>query len=511
MPLPSPEASLKQIDESLLPMIAALSKDEPCGKDPRRNEVFLELQEAATAVTRPNGAPTDWTRLQTKAEQLLQTQSKDLRVASYLGLAYVQDSSLEGLARGLRLLSKLLTDYPETLFPNKRGSSDPSRLRALDWYLEYITRRNKTRGFKGTASQAKLAKECAHEFAEVCEGMFGKDSLRLGDLSAMLRSIQIQERTQPTKPSSPSPRSETIERPQSEPWQDAWDSLRVHAHQLREADPRNPLSYRMLRGALWTGLSRAPQADAAGRCQVSLPTEQDRHALQGHFAAQRWKGLLETAENLLAKYVLCLDLHLYTVQALQALGDSDEAVRSIETVLIELLSRMPELLELKGANGAPLASPPTRLWIKDLISVPTGPQADSSREVSLEKEPWWQAIAAKSSTQRADTLRLLQEALEQSPDRITYAQRALFAARKLGSIHGLAPVLAGLARRTLREPHAMVVCKSLEQQCWALLPMGSGRADSPFGDTPSMSPDLLDLAQVNLPAAIERLGKSTPI
>lgn len=510
MPLPSPEASLKQLDESLLPMLASLSEDKPCGNDPRRNEVFLELQEAATAVTRPNGAPTDWTNLQTQAEQLLQTQSKDLRVATYLGLAYVQGSSLEGLARGLRLLSKLLADYPEALFPNKRGSSDPSRLRALDWYLDYVTRRNKTRSFKGTAAQATLAKECAQEFAKICEGMFGKDSLRLGDLSAMLRTIQIEERKQATKPASPTPRPESVEKPRSEPWQDAWDSLRVHAHQLREADPRNPLSYRMLRGALWTGLGRAPQADADGRCQVSLPTEQDRHALQGHLAAQRWKGVLETAENLLSKYVLCLDLHLYTVKALQALGDSDDAVRSIETALIELISRMPELLELKGANGAALASPPTRLWIKDFVSVPSGPQAESSREASLEKEPWWQAIAAKSSTQRADTLHLLQEALEQSPDRITYAQRALFAARKLGSIHGLAPVLAGLARRTLREPHAMVVCKKLERQCWELLPMGSGRADSPFGNTPSIDSDLLDLAQVDLPTAIERLGQSTP-
>lgn len=502
-----PSATLQTFDAPLVALVQSFASENPCGEDPRLNPEFVELREQVTAQERPNTPATNWNTVETKAEELLAEHCKDLRLAVFLAVSYFQRSELDGFSKGARLLYLLLKEHQLALHPHARSGQEKGKIRALEWYLDYMHRHlNQRRGTENDAARVDFAIARLDELSAHATKLLSMDPAKF---SSVLLAIQQLRRHNPgksnaaTKPAKasqaeqgPSSSSRT-QSPASPPtalsWQTALDALRGQAHALREADPTQALSYRLLRCALWTPIHEAPPSDSAGQAQVPLPTEQERTQLQELEKKGQWRGLLEQAENLLGNYVLCLDLQAYAVAALKGIGNTELAIQSIESALVALLLRMPELLSLRGANSQPLASPQTRLWIEQELLAGVHPAPTSSQTQDLGAQPWWEAIATLSRDDVTGQLEKLQLGLDQSEDRLTYAQRALFAARHLPQIEGLAPLLGALAQKALRAPSSTPLCKATERACWGLVRAGCARA---FSDA------TIELAQVDLKAAL---------
>jgi type VI secretion system protein VasJ len=150
---------------------------------------------------------------------------------------------------------------------------------------------------------------------------------------------------------------------------------------LREANPADPLPYRLLRSALWEDLVEPAAADgvtqqAGGDAAFAAQAEQKLD--QGDYA-----GVIADGEAKLAADRYWLDVNFFVHRAMEGLGKPYAAARrALAGAVVGLLRSVPALLELKFADGTPMAGQPTRLWIQHELGA--FPAATSSPAGGLE-------------------------------------------------------------------------------------------------------------------------------
>ncbi|HYO96910.1 MAG TPA: type VI secretion system protein TssA [Polyangiaceae bacterium] len=104
-------------------LLAPISPADPAGANLEYDPAFAELERLAMGKPERQmgdsivpGEPPDWSAVFDRAVLLLE-RSKDLRVASYLGLAVLHRAGFEGLSRALAFLRSLLEAYWPLLHP----------------------------------------------------------------------------------------------------------------------------------------------------------------------------------------------------------------------------------------------------------------------------------------------------------------------------------------------------------------------------------------------------------
>jgi type VI secretion system protein ImpA len=122
-------------------LLAPIPGDNPAGRDISYDEIYDKLKEARRADD-ANLAQGDWQSelkvaqwplARDLAVEALTEQSKDLQIAAWLTEAMVQLKGFEGLADGLTLLERLLTEYWDTLFPERDGEDLDIRAGKIAW------------------------------------------------------------------------------------------------------------------------------------------------------------------------------------------------------------------------------------------------------------------------------------------------------------------------------------------------------------------------------------------
>jgi type VI secretion system protein VasJ len=84
--------------------------------------------------------------------------------------------------------------------------------------------------------------------------------------------------------------------------------------------------------------------------------------------AQDWANLIDGAEAAFNSSVFWIDPHRWTVQALTGLGaDYAKAVDAVLTELALVMARLPGLAQLKFADGTPVASGDTVMWLENEV------------------------------------------------------------------------------------------------------------------------------------------------
>jgi type VI secretion system protein VasJ len=137
---------------------------------------------------------------------------------------------------------------------------------------------------------------------------------------------------------------------------------------LREAAPTDPLPYRLLREAAWEDLVEAPADGAATGGDAALAPAMEKHLAEGDYA-----NVLSEAEGRLPNDRLWLDLSFWSYRALEGLGRPYAAAKAaVGHAVAALTRRLPGLLDVKFADGSPLASPSAALWIRHELSAGGG-------------------------------------------------------------------------------------------------------------------------------------------
>ena len=104
-------------------LVAQISDDAPCGEDLEYEPEFGELERAALGKAAQvmgdeeiEAEPPDWSTVYSLSQELM-ARSNDLRLAVYLTRSALSKHGPEGLADGLEVFDRLITDYWDNVHP----------------------------------------------------------------------------------------------------------------------------------------------------------------------------------------------------------------------------------------------------------------------------------------------------------------------------------------------------------------------------------------------------------
>jgi type VI secretion system protein ImpA len=124
-------------------VLAPISDEHPCGEDLSFSPEFDRIMEA-----RREDDPTvdygewqvalkqaDWPTVVACCTDLLQTRSKDLRLAAWLAEADVKTTGLAGLRNGIEMMSRLIQRFGSDVHPRGEDGDHERRIGTVSWFV----------------------------------------------------------------------------------------------------------------------------------------------------------------------------------------------------------------------------------------------------------------------------------------------------------------------------------------------------------------------------------------
>ncbi len=366
----------KLSDHYLQVAVCAIGESHFTGDDVRFGSDYEALeQELAKGHSLHASGGIEWLKVLQGSEALLRSQSKDLRVATWMTWALYQRESFAGLVAGLGVILHLCSHHWAGLHPLKIRT----RVAAMDWLLSRID---------PLFNDSLAIKEQLGLFRRLLQQLEALDALlrtHLGDdaplllplcrrlanmirrahdeqpqpgvveaMAAQVRQVASQLLTPATVIESEKEAQKTLRL-----LQDSARPLCLWWLKQKATDPR---ALRLNRTLLWLPIDVLPERNAEQVTALRpLPADklgQHRERLvAGHYA-----DLLVDLEASLARAPFWLDGQRMVWHCLQHLN-AEQAMREVEWHLALLLQRLPALAELRFHDGTPFADAATRRWI----------------------------------------------------------------------------------------------------------------------------------------------------
>lgn len=355
-----------------------------CGEDLKYEETFKALKASSSGV-----GEVDFKVMFIQATDLLQNQSKDLRIVSYLCLAATSEFGVVGLTHSLKLFNQLLSQFSEQVHPLK------ARMRCAvnTWFLQQQER------LKGIAqAQSSSPEQWAEletvlaEYNQVSVPVLDAES---GPLSTLNEWVKEQVIRNPVAKPEPEVKSEpkaqetiVVSEPTTEPVAQqvvqakpvttapkvadiASDSAYLAAiRELLNFDKEQNNIERVLklsRAARWSGL--ALPANENGKTRLPAPRAAAFAPIENALATEQAEQALLLAEGLFMEGAMQfnLNLQMLTLSALKQLNKA-KLVQWLEQQLVTLVSQFPLLTNLKYDDGSGLCSPQNKEALLDIAN-----------------------------------------------------------------------------------------------------------------------------------------------
>lgn len=489
-PEPTPPASsadpLDALRRSAAAWLAPLSPD-PCGPDPAAHEAFTDLRAEVQKTAAIVDNTVDWSKIEARSGELLQTLAKDLRIAAWFVLARARRAGLPGLLLGLVVAAELVAAHGTDLHPRQ------SRARRLmaEWLFDQVARQLAALRAPLAAPDFALLQAATERLTGALRDRFGDDAPSARPLRDALQQLPRAEEPEadddappdterPASPGAPTPlpapapvpaapavtpapvhvaAPASVAAPADLSQLDAFlnntdDALVQAARALREAQPSDPRGYRLLRVGLWLKLTTPPPLRPDGTTAIPGLPDRDREALDLLAGKQQWLDLVHRSENLLRTHRLVLDLHRHTAAGLAGLGpDHAPAALALRAELACLLARFPALATLRDREGRPLADPDTQRWLSDHVLPRSRSAPAPAGDADPEPEFWAELPARLRGDARDLALAEAQQRIDHSPTRRRRFTRGLAlaeAAQAAGDERLAALLFSGLAAEAER-------------------------------------------------------------
>jgi type VI secretion system protein ImpA len=134
------------MDARVNDVLAPISDEQPCGEDLSFSPEFDRIMDA-----RREDDPTvdygewqvalkqaDWPTVVACCTELLQTRSKDLRLAAWLAEAEVKTTGLPGLRNGIEMMSRLIERFGADVHPCGEDGDHERRIGTVSWFVTRI-------------------------------------------------------------------------------------------------------------------------------------------------------------------------------------------------------------------------------------------------------------------------------------------------------------------------------------------------------------------------------------
>lgn len=409
--------SIEQLREKAKTWIEPVSAAAPAGAAAKTNPQYEAVIAEVAKLESLSGGTVDWAMVLDSGGKVLQSVSKDLRIATYMAYGLYQTQGLDGLATGLVLISEMMDRYWQGLFPELarlRG-----RANALGWLIERAANTLPELQVDASARERVEALDvAAARLAEVARQKFEANGPAIRPLIESVQRLKASLPAEaPPPPPPPKPEAKPATPPPPPPpvapvapvasvapvaaaapafdtppvaamsgadgvtdfLRQTGSALVSAAGTLRRAVATDPQSYRMLRLGLYLHLVQPPPSDASGKTSIPAPPPALRTQLEKMAGNGKWAEVLEEAESALMQHRFWVDLHYLSARALAELGPTYQPARqSLLTELGAWLKRMPAVPKLSFGDGSPVASGETRAWLESELAPPAAAGGASS-------------------------------------------------------------------------------------------------------------------------------------
>lgn len=338
----------------------------PCGEDGRYHDDFVA---AKREVEKLSGA--DYDLIITSCVKVLSSVGKDVRAANYLLLGICQQEGLEGLVQGISLLNKLLLEYGESLFPERKTAMQAA-LRWLDQarFVELIKQ-------KPIIPEHVIELQQEIDLYEQHVAKLLQDStVQLGQLRRWASNYQATsvKKNQTVESSRIDETNTKID--SAEEAQQVCHSVIEYYQSVQQWYSAVALA-RVLR---W-GEINIPAA-TNGKTMLPPPHNANIARLTAHINTAEPEKLLSVCEEMFLQEggKFWFDLQYYAYRAATDMGQK-ELAEYLMNQLCHLLAQHPQLIDLEFANAQAFASEITKTWLRSaldetpLLTVTGSPQS----------------------------------------------------------------------------------------------------------------------------------------
>lgn len=406
----------------------SVSTENFAGGDVRFSGEYEALEnELSKAQSMHENGQIDWLKIRENSENLLRTQSKDLRVGAWLTWSLYQRESFQGLLAGVGLLRHLCENHWAEVHPSKART----RTAALNWLVARLEQ---------ALNESIAIKEQLPLFRRLVEHLEGLDAActeHLGDDAPLLLPISRRLNNMVQRAADNQPEPGVVSAAVAQVKQVATqlftpgvpiDSEKEAQRALRaQQESARPLcawwlkqkatdlrALRLNRTLLWLPIDAVPERNAEQITALrGLPADKLK-AYQDRYDQAKYADLLVELEASLAKAPFWLDGQRMVWECLQGLN-ADMAMREVEIHFALLIQRLPGIVDLRYHDGAPFAAPATRAWISANIMphLQTASSAPRKVEVATTQPAWELALEGVLPVLRKDGLKPAVQILKQ--------------------------------------------------------------------------------------------------
>ena len=396
---------------------------EPCGIDAGDDEQYMNALAEVAKIGRIELGEPDWYQIEQDSIAVLSSKSKDIEIAAALGHALFQRYSYSGLSAGLALLTEMVKNFWDGMYPS-RPRRRKARVETLgDRFTEGLWfRENKPKGDDFDALDACLTR--AEELKNALTEKMPDDPPDFRKFLTGLKShAGLRPKPQAAKPEAAPAAAgadpaagggEGFAGGEVSDTSGALNAILAATTFLRKADVADPLPYAIVRFIKWSKIS-LPTSDNA-KFEIEPPDATLLDALPHQMKSGLWDHLLKGAEAAFrSNDPLWLDLQRYTCAAMAGLGSKYDAAREgVIGVTGALIGRLGEgIFELRFRGGTPLCSGETRMWLESEVVAAGGGGGGGGADAGNGRLAEASAKAKKlaGSGKLKDALRELQDGL----------------------------------------------------------------------------------------------------
>lgn len=403
--------------------ITPISPEFPAGQDakalPEYEAVTAEL---AKLNSIEGSASLDWGIVAQNAGHILEKQSKDISIASYLAIALAETEGLEGWQQGTAILTAVLNTWWDDAFPPLKRMR--ARTNAVDWWHErskaFLEKQRDPIAGDAHASLLETLRELDAAIADRLP-----DCQALYDLRDIIRGIPLKPEETPAEapiaeqpqaaPAPSAPARESDARPAAMPgpageeteeqarafWAQA--ARRCYDVAFKTACPTHPLAFRALYVMLWGGVRQCPPEEN-GVTPIPGPDASSLEAMRTQLEAGKGEAAARGIALQLPSATFCLDMHRMFHEALVQAGSRfAPAALVVRQETLAFIDRFPGVEALRFADSTPFADGATQTWLEGLKAPAASSGKGSASDALMENVAG--LVAEKRIAEALDRLR----------------------------------------------------------------------------------------------------------
>ncbi|MFQ5463184.1 MAG: type VI secretion system protein TssA [Phycisphaerae bacterium] len=351
--------------------------DAPCGHDATEEDAYISVMAEFSKHGRieVEGDP-EWFQVEQECLAILSSKCKDVEIASILGHALFMQHGYAGLAAALGMILGLVKNFWDGLQPTR-----PRRRKArIETLADQFTEGLWFREHQPNPDDFDSLDACVERAGALKSALIERMPDDPPDFRKFLEGLKDHAAKRPKKEEPKPGAAEPVAgKPTASagafaaaPISDvggAVNAVLAACTFIKKADPTDPLPYAVARFVKWAKIALPTSDDA--KFKIPAPENTVLEALPHQLANNLWDHLLKGAESAFrSSDPLWLDLQRYTCAAMTGLGPTYDAARqTIMGLTASLVQRLGAgLFELRFANGTPLCSGETRMWIESELA-----------------------------------------------------------------------------------------------------------------------------------------------